>query len=101
MVMAEGPTYITSKGDVGVCVCGWLANTMMPLIAPLTTRWITFWMNLATALVLFLTVLMLIVQKDSWIVFTVTVSMVLLNTIVSIYDLSQQSDYHRQRFALR
>lgn len=74
---------------------------MMPLIAPPTTRWIVFWTNLATALILFLTVLTLVFQKDMWIMIPLAGGVILFNTAMSLYDLQQQSDYHRQRLAFR
>ena len=69
----------------------------MPLVELRIMRWAVYWSNLITALVVLVTMLMLLIQKDSWIVFVVLVAVCALNTVLTICDLEQQATEYRRR----
>ena len=73
----------------------------MPLLEPSMTHWAVYWTNLITALVAFLTLLMLIVQKDSWIILAVLVSVCCVNIVLTIYDMNNHATKYRHHYILR
>lgn len=69
----------------------------MPLLEQRTIRWAVYWSNLITALVVLITILMLIVQKDSWLMLAVLAGVCTVNIVLTICDLEQQATEHRRR----
>ena len=69
----------------------------MPLLEPTIRRWFTFWTNLLTGFVLILLTLILLVQKDAWVVLLMMGGVLVFHTAVTMYDLHHQGMEYRQR----
>ena len=68
----------------------------MPLLEQRTIRWAAYWSNIITALVVLVTLLMLIIQKDAWVILIVLAAVCALNIVLSICDLENQANEHRR-----
>jgi hypothetical protein len=73
----------------------------MTLLEPTLRRWITLWTNLLTAFALIGLTLMLLVQKDGWMIPPLMFVVLIFHTVVTIYDLQHQGIEYRQRLAFR
>lgn len=73
----------------------------MLLLEPSLHRWFTFWTNLLSGFVLILLVLILLVQKDGWIIPFLMLGVLVFHTIVTMYDLHHQGIEQRQRLGFR
>ena len=73
----------------------------MPLLSHSFRRWFTFWTNLLSGFVLIGLVLMLLVQKDGWMIPLTMFGVLVFHTVVTLYDLQHQGIEYRQRVAFR
>lgn len=73
----------------------------MPLLEPTLRRWIAMWTELLSALILILLVLILLVQKDGWVIPLLMLGILVFYTFVTMYDLHHQGIERRQRMAFR
>jgi hypothetical protein len=71
----------------------------MPLLEPTLRHWLTMWTELLSALILILLVLILLVQKDGWIIPLLMLGVLVFYTMVTVYDLHHQGIELRQRMA--
>jgi hypothetical protein len=71
----------------------------MSLLKPSLRHWLTMWTELLSALILILLVLILLVQKDGWVVPLLMLGVLMFYTVVTIYDLHHQGIERRQRMA--
>jgi hypothetical protein len=53
-------------------------------------RWVLYGTDLITVLAVFLTLLMLLTQKDIWVTLVILVGVCIVNTVTTIYELDQR-----------
>ena len=88
-----------TKFDTGGCQQGEV-NTM-PLLEPTLRRWIAMWTELLSGFVLIGLTLMLLFQKDVWVIPLLMLGVLIFYTGVTMYDLHHQGIERRQRMSFR